>query len=40
VKVVRVSGTDSTVNIGLAALQIGTVLLVKDSVFWYFVRIA
>jgi hypothetical protein len=33
VKAVRVSGTDSTVNSGLVAVQIGTVLLVKVSVF-------
>ena len=36
-KVVRVSGTDSTVNIGLAAVQIGTALLVKGSVLRYLV---
>ena len=29
----RVSGTDSTVNSGPAAVQIGTALLVKVSVF-------
>ena len=29
VKVVRVSGTDSTVKCGLAAVQIGTALFVK-----------
>jgi len=33
VKAVRVSGTDSTVKIGLVAVQIGTALLVKVSVF-------
>ena len=38
-KVVRVSGTDSTVNSGLAAVQIGTALLVNISVFRYLVRI-
>ena len=37
VKAVRVSGTDSTVKCGLAAVQIGTALLVKVSVFWCFV---
>jgi len=37
VKFVRVSGTDSTVNSGLVAVQIGTVLLAKVSVFRYFV---
>jgi len=37
---VRVSGTDSTVNSGLAAVQIGTALLVKLSVFRYLVWIA
>ena len=36
-KLVRVSGIDSTVNSGLAAVQIGTALLVKVSVFRYFV---
>ena len=34
VKAVRVSGTDSTVKCGVAAVQIGTALLVKVSVFW------
>jgi len=34
-----VSGTDSTVKCGLAAVQIGTALLVKVSVFWYLVWI-
>jgi hypothetical protein len=33
VKAVRVSGTDSMVNIGPAAVQIGIVLLAKVSVF-------
>jgi len=33
VKAVRVSGTDSRVNSGPAAVQIGTALLVKISVF-------
>jgi hypothetical protein len=37
VKVVRVSGTDSTVKCGLVAVQIGTALLVKVSVFRYLV---
>jgi hypothetical protein len=37
VKVVRVSGTDSTVKSGLEAVQIGTALLVKVSVFRYLV---
>jgi len=37
VKVVRVSGTDSTVKFGLAAVQISTALLVKVSVFRYLV---
>jgi len=37
VKVVRVSGTDSTVKSGLAAVQNGTAMLVKVSVFWYLV---
>ena len=32
-KAVRVSGTDSTVKCGLVAVQIGTALLVKVSVF-------
>ena len=32
-KVVRVSGTDSTANSGLVAVHIGTALLVKVSVF-------
>jgi len=36
-KFVRVSGTDSTVKSGLAAVQIGTALLVKVSVFRYLV---
>jgi len=35
-----VSGTDSTVKCGLAAVQIGTALLVKVSVFRYVVCIA
>ena len=35
VKAVRVSGTDSTVKGGLMAVQIGTALLVKVSVFRY-----
>ena len=34
VKAVRVSGTDSTVKCGLAAVRIGTALLLKVSVFW------
>ena len=34
VKAVWVSGTDSMVKCGLAAVQIGTALLVKVSVFW------
>jgi hypothetical protein len=33
---VQVSGTDSTVKCGLAAVQIGTALLVKISVFRYY----
>jgi hypothetical protein len=33
VKVVRVSGTESTINSGLVAVQIGTALSVKVSVF-------
>ena len=37
VKSVRESGTDSTVKCGLAAVQIGTALLVKVSVFRYLV---
>jgi len=37
VKVVRVSGTDSTVKSGLAAVQIGTVLLVEVNGFRYLV---
>jgi hypothetical protein len=37
VKIVRVSGTDSTVDSGLAAVQVGTALLVKVSVFRYLV---
>ena len=36
-KVVRVSGTDSTVNSGQVAVQIGTALSVKVSVFRYLV---
>ena len=36
-KAMQVSGTDSTVKCGLAAVQIGTALLVKVSVFWYLV---
>ena len=40
VKAVRVSGTDSTVKCGLAAVQIGTAFLVKVSVFWCLVWIA
>ena len=36
-KVVRVSGTGSTVKCGLAAVQIGTARLVKVSVFRYLV---
>ena len=32
-KALRVSGTDSTVKCGLVAVQIGTALLVKVSVF-------
>jgi len=36
-KVVRVSGTDSTVKGGLVAVQIGRALLVKVSVFRYLV---
>ena len=36
-KSVRGSGTDSTVKGGLAAVQIGTALLVKVSVFRYLV---
>ena len=39
VKAVWVSGTDSTVKCGVAAVQIGTALLVKVSVFWCFVWI-
>jgi len=35
-----VSGTDSTVKCGLAAVQISTALLVKVSVFWCLVWIA
>jgi len=35
-----VSGTDSTVKFGLAAVQIGTAMLVKVSVFRYLVWIA
>ena len=34
VKAVRVSGTDSTVKCGQAAVWIGTAVLVKVSVFW------
>jgi len=37
VKSVRVSGTDSTVTGGLAAVLIGTAKLVKVSVFRYLV---
>ena len=37
VKCVRVSGTDSTVKCGLAAVQIGTALFVKISVFRFLV---
>jgi len=37
VKVVRWSGTDSTVKSGLAAVQIGRALLVTVSVFQYLV---
>jgi len=33
-KVLRASGTDSTVKCGLMAVHIGTALLVKVSVFW------
>jgi hypothetical protein len=40
VKAVWVSGTDSMVKCGLAAVQIGTALLVKVSVFRYLVWIA
>ena len=36
-KVVRVSGTDSTVKNGLAAMQIGTMLLVEVNGFRYLV---
>jgi len=36
-KVERVSGTDSTVNSGLVAVQIGIAPLVKGSVSWYLV---
>ena len=36
-KFVRVSGTDRTVDSGLAAAQIGTALLVKIRVFRYLV---
>ena len=36
-KAVRVCGTDSTVKCGLAVVQIGTAMLVKVSVFRYFV---
>jgi hypothetical protein len=38
-KAVWVSGTDSTVKCGLAAVRIGTALLVKVSVFWCLVWI-
>ena len=37
VKAVRVSGTDCTVKGGFVAVQIGTALLVKVSVFRYLV---
>jgi len=37
VKFVRVSETDSTVDSGLAAVQIGTALLVQIRVFRYLV---
>jgi hypothetical protein len=40
VKAVRVSGTEGTVKSGLTAVQIGTALLVKVSVFRYLVWIA
>ena len=33
-KAARVSGTDSTVKCGLAAVQIGTALLVKSFGVW------
>jgi len=36
-KAVRVSGTESTVKGGLAAVQIGTALLVTVSVYQYLV---
>jgi len=39
VKFVRVSETDSTVDSGLAAVQIGTALLVQIRVFRYLVWI-
>jgi hypothetical protein len=39
VKVVRVSGTDSTVKCGLVAVQIGTALLVKISLSVFGVNI-
>ena len=37
VKAVRVSGTESTGKIGFVAVQIGTALIVKVSVFRYLV---